>query len=169
MGRGKEQVDRRVADEFKVNDEIPPPIARPTRRQEGQSGQPSSQTVERLSQSRLKEVDLLSSEAPVYQSPYRRARPTPQPQHPVVPSRPAPVSSPQKPQRAPVPASPSALSTSASHKVKGTSAHKLGQYADAESVYSLPSLHCQLHTFSSFHCTIIARSQGSRQVISMVQ
>jgi hypothetical protein len=132
-GLGTEQLDRRAADGFK-DDEI---IVRPTRRKEGQRGQPSSQTVERPSQSRLKEVGLLSSEAPVYQSPYRRGRPTPQPQHPVTPSRPAPVPSPQKLQRAPVPASPSALSTSASHKVKGTSAYKLGQYEDAESAYSL--------------------------------
>ncbi|KAG0691905.1 hypothetical protein DFH29DRAFT_974245 [Suillus ampliporus] len=132
-----EQHERRVTGGFKDDDEDPPPTVRPSRRPEGQKTQSSSQPVEPPSQSRPKEVDLLSSEAPVYQSPFRRGRPTPQPQPPAAPSRPAPIPSPPKPQRAPIPASPSALSTSASHKATGTSAYKLGQYANAESAYSL--------------------------------
>lgn len=135
-GLGTEQRDKRVTDGFKDDDGNLTPMVRPTRQQERQKGQPSSQTVETPSQSQLKEVDLFSSAAP-YQSPYRRGRPTPQPQAPITPSRSPPTPSPPKPQRAPVPASPSALSTSASHKAKGTSAYKLGQYSDAESAYSL--------------------------------
>lgn len=131
-----EQHDRRVIGGFKDEDENIPPT-RPTRRQDGLTRPPPSQPVESPSQSRPKEVDLFSSEATVYQSPFRRGRPTPQPQPPAAPSRPAPVPSPPKPQRVLVPASPSALSTSASHKATGTSAFKLGQYADAESAYSL--------------------------------
>ncbi|KAG1748915.1 uncharacterized protein EDB91DRAFT_1197569 [Suillus paluster] len=126
--------DRRVTGGFKDDDEDPSPTVR---RPEGQKIQPSLQPVEPPSQSRPKEVDLFSSEAPVYQSPFRRSRPTPQPQPPAAPSRPAPIPSPPKPQRILVPASSSALSTSASHKATGTSAYKLGQYANAESAYSL--------------------------------
>lgn len=133
---GAEQRDRRVTGGFKDDDEGPPP-ARPSRRQDGPTRQSPSQPVESPSQSRPKEVDLFSSEAPVYQSPFRRGRPTPQPQPSAAPSRPTPIPSPPKPQRILVPASSSALSTSASHKATGTSAYKLGQYANAESAYSL--------------------------------
>jgi tetratricopeptide (TPR) repeat protein len=148
-GVGTEQRDRRVTDGFKDDDENPSLIVRSTRRPEGPKIQPSPQIVGSPSQSRLNEVDLFSSETPVYQSPYRRGRLTQQPQPPAAPSRPAPVPSPPKPQCAPVPASPSALSASASHKAKGTSAYKLGQYADAESAYSfaiaaLPASHILL-------------------------
>lgn len=127
---------RKVTGGFKDDDENPPPT-RPSRRQDGPTRQPPSQPVESPSQSRPKEVDLFSADAPVYQSPFRRGRPTPQPQPSAAPSRPAHVPPPPKPQRVLVPASPSALSTSASHKATGTSAFKLGQYADAESAYSL--------------------------------
>ncbi|KAG1818543.1 uncharacterized protein BJ212DRAFT_1446402 [Suillus subaureus] len=133
---GVEQHDRRMTGGFKDDDENPPPTG-PSRRQDGPTRQPPSQPVEAPSQSQPKEVDLFSSEAPVYQSPFRRGRPTPQPQPPAAPSRLARVPSPPKPQRVLVPASPSALSTSASHKATGTSAYKLGQYAEAESAYSL--------------------------------
>ncbi|KAG2147452.1 uncharacterized protein EDB93DRAFT_1282152 [Suillus bovinus] len=133
---GVEQHDRRVTGGFKDDDQISPPT-RQLRQQDGLTTQPPPQPVELPSQSQLKEVDLFSSEAPVYQSPFRRGRPTPQPQPPAAPSRPAPVPSPPKPQRVLVPASSSALSTSASHKATGTSAYKLGQYANAESAYSL--------------------------------
>lgn len=132
---GVEQQDRRVTDGFKDDDQNPPPTRR--LRQDGPTRQPPLQPVELPSQSQPKEVDLLSSEAPVYQSPFRRGRPTPQPQPPAAPSHPTPVPSPPKPQRVLVPASSSALSTSASHKATGTSAYKLGQYANAESAYSL--------------------------------
>ncbi|KAG1727805.1 hypothetical protein EDB19DRAFT_174280 [Suillus lakei] len=137
---GAEQHDRSVAGGFKDDEEDPPP-AKPSRRQEGPTRRPPSQPAESPLQSRPKEVDLFSSEAPVYQSPFRRGRPTPQPQLPATSFRPAPAPapapSPPKPQRVPVPASPSALSASASHKATGTSAYKLGQYANAESAYSL--------------------------------
>lgn len=133
---GVEQHDRRATGGFKDDDQNPPPT-RPSRRQDGPTKQLPSQSVESPLQSRPKEVDLFSSEAPVYQSPFRRGRPTPQPQPPTAPSCPAPVPSPPKPQRVPVPASPSALSSSSSHKAAGTSAYKLGQYANAESAYSL--------------------------------
>ncbi|OAX41411.1 hypothetical protein K503DRAFT_685508 [Rhizopogon vinicolor AM-OR11-026] len=148
-GPGMEQRDRNVTDGFKDSNENPPPIMRSTRRREGPMGQLSSQTFETSSQSRPKEADLLSSEAPVYQSPYRRGRPIPQPQPPAAAPRHAPIPSPPKSRRVLVPASPSALSTSALHKAKGTSAYKLGQYADAESAYShaiatLPASHILL-------------------------
>lgn len=133
---GVEQHDRRVTGGFKDDDQNPPPT-RSSRRQDGPTRQPPSQPVESPSQSRPKEVDLFSSEVPVYQSPFRRGRPTPQPQPSAAPSCPAPVPSLPKPQRVLVPASPSALSSSSSHKATGTSAYKLGQYANAESAYSL--------------------------------
>lgn len=132
---GAEQPDRRMTDGFKDDDQNPLPTIQ-SGRQDRPARQAPSQPVESSSRSRPKEVDLLSSEAPVYQSPFRRSRPTPQSQPPA-PSRPAPAPSPPKPQRVLVSASPSALSTSASHKAAGTSAYKLGQYANAESAYSL--------------------------------
>ncbi|EIW74510.1 hypothetical protein CONPUDRAFT_159811 [Coniophora puteana RWD-64-598 SS2] len=141
-GEGRERERRKPAPReqgrdaagFKDGDEVLPP--KPSRRKqlEPEQQQPSSQPPHN--------VDLLSSESPAaYVSPWRRGRPKQS-------AEPTPSSSSSaRPTRAPSPirlttrqtvsASQSAIASSAKHKAAGTEKYKLGQYADAESAYSL--------------------------------
>ncbi|PIL37590.1 hypothetical protein GSI_01284 [Ganoderma sinense ZZ0214-1] len=129
------------------DDEEPSQPSRPQPRQPApRAKEPPQQPAERESPaSRFKTANLLSEDGPsVYVSPWRRKTPsrgqseasTPAP----APSRPTP--SPRAPspaaliQRTCVSASPSAIAASAQQKALGTEKFKLGQYGDAEALYT---------------------------------
>ncbi|EMD40300.1 hypothetical protein CERSUDRAFT_110907 [Gelatoporia subvermispora B] len=106
-------------------------------------------------ESRVRTGNLFSDDPPaVYVSPFRRKAPSRGPTNiepAPAPKAPSPrLSSPiQLIQRKTVSASPSALAASAKHKTAGTERFKLGQYAEADTLYSsaiiaLPESHLLL-------------------------
>ena len=134
------------ADDDDDGDEVPPPMPkRPTKA--GSSRQKVAEPQPRPP-AQQNTRDLFSdAPAAAYVSPFRRGRSkadtTPKSTPPRAPS---PI---QLTQRNAVPATPSALATSAKHKTSGTEKYKLGQFGDAESAYSsaiasLPSSHLLL-------------------------
>ncbi|KAI0650851.1 hypothetical protein C8Q79DRAFT_409656 [Trametes meyenii] len=125
--------------------EVPPP----PRRQQAKPVAPRA-PEQQSPASRLKVGNLFSDDPPaVYVSPFRRKGPSrgqtsdtsaaPSPAPPAQKPSPSPARAPSPAplvQRRTVSASPAAIAESAKHKAAGTDKFKLGQYAEAEALYS---------------------------------
>ncbi|KAI0638600.1 hypothetical protein C8Q77DRAFT_1091841 [Trametes polyzona] len=149
------------------DDDVPPPPRRAQAQQQKSPPRGQEQAPSESPASRLKVGNLFSDDPPsVYVSPFRRKGPSrgqaesPAASSPAAPSqRPSPSPAAAVSARAPSPvpvvqrqtvsASPAAIAESAKHKAAGTEKFKLGQYAEAESLYSaaisaLPASHLLL-------------------------
>ncbi|KAI0722509.1 hypothetical protein C8Q76DRAFT_766779 [Earliella scabrosa] len=126
-------------------DDVPPQRSRPQAKQPPSRAQEPPQPAETPA-SRLKVGNLFSDDPPaVYVSPFRRKAPARGQANDAPPAAPAAASRPTPPrapspialvQRKTVPASQSAIASSAQQKAAGTEKFKLGQYGEAETFYS---------------------------------